>query len=84
MQILYQLRHKGSPRILEWTAYPFSSRSSDPGIELGFPALQADSLPTELLGKPIKRVSQVEMPEIEPRASRTLSVCSAAELHALT
>ena len=27
-QILYQLRHKGSPRILEWVAYPFSSRSS--------------------------------------------------------
>ena len=28
--ILYQLRHKGSPRILEWVAYPFSSRSSQP------------------------------------------------------
>ena len=26
--ILYQLRHKGSPRILEWVAYPFSSESS--------------------------------------------------------
>ena len=26
--ILYQLRHMGSPRILEWVAYPFSSRSS--------------------------------------------------------
>ena len=24
--ILYQLSHKGSPRILEWVAYPFSSR----------------------------------------------------------
>ena len=29
-QILYQLSHKGSPRILEWLAYPFSSRSSRP------------------------------------------------------
>ena len=29
-QILYQLSHKGSPRILEWVAYPFSSRSSQP------------------------------------------------------
>ena len=29
-QILYQLSHKGSPRILEWIAYPFSSRSSLP------------------------------------------------------
>ena len=29
-QILYQLSHKGSLRILEWVAYPFSSRSSQP------------------------------------------------------
>ena len=28
--ILYQLSHKGSLRILEWVAYPFSSRSSRP------------------------------------------------------
>ena len=28
--ILYQLSHKGSPRILKWVAYPFSSRSSWP------------------------------------------------------
>ena len=27
-QILYQLSHKGSPRILEWVAYPFSKWSS--------------------------------------------------------
>ena len=27
-QIFYQLSHKGSPRILEWVTYPFSSRSS--------------------------------------------------------
>ena len=52
-----QLSHKGSPRILEWVAYPFSSGSSrlrdwDPGIEQGSPALQVDSLPTELSGKP--------------------------------
>ena len=29
-QILSQLSHKGSPRILEWVAYPFSSGSSRP------------------------------------------------------
>ena len=29
-QILYQLSHKGSPRILEWVAYPFSRGSSQP------------------------------------------------------
>ena len=28
--ILYQLSHKGSPRILEWGAYPFSGRSYQP------------------------------------------------------
>ena len=34
-QILYQLSHKGSPRILEWVAYPFSSRSSQPRNQTG-------------------------------------------------
>ena len=29
-QILYQLSHKGSPKILEWVDYPFSSGSSQP------------------------------------------------------
>ena len=51
-QILYQLSHRGSPRILEWVAYPFSSGSPNPGIELGSPTLQADSLPAEPQGKP--------------------------------
>ena len=91
--LLYQLSHQGSPRILEWVAYPFSSGSSqprsrtgvsyiagrfftswatreaqkywsglpipspvdlpNPGIELGSPALQVDSLPTKPApGKP--------------------------------
>ena len=29
-QILYQLSHQGSPRILEWVVYPFSNRFSQP------------------------------------------------------
>jgi len=29
-QILYQLSYKGSPRIPEWVAYPFSRGSSQP------------------------------------------------------
>ena len=29
-QVLCQLSHKGSPRILEWVAYPFFSSSSRP------------------------------------------------------
>ena len=28
LRILYHLRHQGSPRILEWVAYPFSRGSS--------------------------------------------------------
>ena len=50
-RILCQVNHKGSSRILEWVTYPFSRGFSHPGIEPGSPALQADSLPTELSGK---------------------------------
>ena len=35
-------------RILEWVAFPFSRGSSNPGIEPMSPALQVDSVPTEL------------------------------------
>ena len=49
--ILYHLSHQGSPRILEWVASSFSRGSSQPRIEPGSPALQADSLPAELPGK---------------------------------
>ena len=34
-RILYQLIHKGSLRILEWVAYPFSSRSSQSRNRIG-------------------------------------------------
>ena len=40
-------------RILEWVAVPFSRGFPNPGIESGSPALQVDSLPTELPGNPI-------------------------------
>ena len=39
-------------RRLEWVAYPFSRGSPHPEIEPVSPALQADSLPAELPGKP--------------------------------
>ena len=45
-QILYQLSHKGSPRI------PFPGDLPNPGIQLGSPALQVDSLPTKLPRNP--------------------------------
>ena len=44
-------------RILEWGAISFSRRSSNPGMEPGSPPLQADYLPSELPGKPNKRMS---------------------------
>ena len=44
-------------RILEWVAIPFPGDLPDPGIELGSPALQADSLPSKSPGKclPVSR-----------------------------
>ena len=55
-QILYQLSHKGSPRKLELVAHPSPADLPYLGINLGSPALQVDSLPTELSGKPFKRL----------------------------
>ena len=47
--ILYLLNHQGSPRILEWIAYPFSSESFQPRNWTGVSCeLQLDSLPAEL------------------------------------
>jgi len=56
--ILYQLSQKGSPRILEWVStiqwkpVPSPADLPDPGIKPESPALQVDSLPTELCVKP--------------------------------
>ena len=52
-QILYKLSHKESTRIMVWVAYPFSSRSSRPRNQTRVSCMQADSLPTELPGKPL-------------------------------
>ena len=41
-------------RILEWVAIPFYGDLSDPGIEPGSPAWQADSILTELRGNPYR------------------------------
>ena len=45
--------HQESPKILESAAYPFSRASSPPRHRKRSPALQADSLPAELPGKPL-------------------------------
>ena len=48
----YTVRGILQARILEWVAFPFSSGSSQPRNQTGSSALHADSLPTELSGKP--------------------------------
>ena len=60
-QILNHLSHHGSPGILEWVAYPSPEDLPDPGIKPGSPALQADSLPAELPGKPHPSFSSAYM-----------------------
>ena len=52
-QIFLPAEPQGSPRILEWVAFPFSRGSFQPRIEPRSPALQADSLPAEPQGKPL-------------------------------
>ena len=58
-QVLYCLSHQGGPRILEWVAYPSPVDLHNPGIKRGSPALQVDSLPAELPGKPLFFLKQV-------------------------
>ena len=41
-------------RILKWVVIPFPGDLPDPGIQPGSPALQADSLPSEPPGEPVK------------------------------
>ena len=50
-QILCQLSHRGSPRILEWVA--FSSGSSRPRNQTRVSCIAGGFLPTELSGKPL-------------------------------
>jgi len=58
-QILYQLSHKESPRILEWVAYPFSNGSSQPRNQTGVSGIAGGSLPTELSGKLILKNNRI-------------------------
>ena len=46
----------GFSRQKYWSGLPFPSPGDlpDPGIKLGSPELQVDSLPSELPGKPVK------------------------------
>ena len=56
--ILCQLSHQGSPRILQWvTSLFFLEGHPDPGIKLGSPTLQVDSLLAELQGSPCRKMT---------------------------
>ena len=48
-------------RILEWVVFPSLEDLPNPGIKSGSPALQADSLPAELPGKPMGKVDSKQM-----------------------
>ena len=50
--ILYHLSHQGSPRILEWVAYLFSSGSSWPRNWTRVSCIASGFFPAELPGKP--------------------------------
>ena len=51
--ILYQLSHKGSPRILEWVAYPFCRSPSQPRNRTGVSCTEGNFFTSELSGKPM-------------------------------
>ena len=58
-QILYQLIHKGSPGILEWVAYPFSSGFSQPWNPIRVSCIAGGFFTTELSGKPRLQVTEL-------------------------
>ena len=59
-----------------WIAWPFSSPGDLPylGIKPGSPALQADSLPTELWRKPLEFLRKFQMSHPDPRPMETGSL----------
>ena len=75
--ILYQLSHKGSPRVLEWVAYTFSSRSSWPRNRTGvsytagrfFTSWAITEAPNECGSRFILRVSRKELSLANTRIS---------------
>ena len=90
-QSLYHLIHQGSPRFLDLVVYPFSRNLADPRIELGSPALQADSLQLSYWGSPLgwllylknvnkHRITSVgkDMEKLEPQciAGKNVKGCS--------
>ena len=57
-----------------WSGWPFPTPEDllDPGMEPGSPALQADSLPSELPGKPKFEISSLKLVCIRWRKNKVL------------
>ena len=72
MADFYQLSHQGSPRILEWVAFRSPGYLPNPGIEPGSSALQLDSSPAELPGKPMNLKKKKKHDRGEGSADLTL------------
>ena len=76
-QILYHLSHQGSPRILGWVDYTFSSKSSWPRNPTRVSSLQAYSFTTELSGKlsrkPLPWLAINSHPKVKNLVSNLLS-----------
>ena len=73
-QILYQLSHQGSPRVLEWVAYPFSRGSAWPrnrtGVSCTAGRFFTNWATREALFPPRKRADVYKLPRtvaIRPR-----------------
>ena len=69
--ILYQLNHKRSPRILEWVAFPFSSGSSDPGIDPGLLHCKRILYQISSQGSPKREVQFLQGSHIGGKAAHT-------------
>ena len=61
--ILYQLSHKGSPRILEWVAYPFCSGSSQPRNWTGVSCAAGGFFTNWATREAVRLLSHWQMPE---------------------
>ena len=58
----------GFPRQEYWSGlFPSPGDLPNPGIEPGFPALQADSLPSEPPGKPTLQLNDLEKEQTESK-----------------
>ena len=63
-QILYQLSHKGNPRILEWVAYPFSSVSSWPRNQTGISCIAGRFFTNWATGTPLERKAMTNLDSV--------------------